>query len=90
MTRKFFALTTAALVTLGAVAPSAQAMETGEMVDMITGKVYRMLEDNGIPTDSVSGLSLNQIVRISLCEQTSMDGDGGSTKACIEAAIRNQ
>lgn len=89
MTRKLIALTAASVVSLGALAPAAQAMTMGDMASMLTGKVYEVLSDNDISTDIVSDLSLNQIVRISRCEEAaSQEGSAQSEKQCVEAVIR--
>lgn len=62
MRRRLIALATAATLGLGATAPSAQTLEMG--YDMLTGAVYNMLVQRGLPTDKINDLSLQEIAQI--------------------------
>lgn len=64
MKTKIIAAATAAALTLGTVAPAAAQMTMRDGTNMLTGMVYNEFVTRGIPTDTVSDLSLAQLAQI--------------------------
>jgi len=84
MKRKIIALTTAATLTLVAMAPMAQAMT--QEFNMLTGAVYNELVARGLPTDNIQSLTLGQLALIKAAIDSD-DSEGKITqniKAIIE------
>ena len=87
MTRKLIALVTAATISLAAVAPAAQSMEME--FNMLTGAVFNALKSHDLPTDTIDGLTLNQIGQINAIENDDSIPESNK-KQQIEAIMRNE
>lgn len=74
MTRKIVALTTAAVLSLSAMAPAAYSMSLE--FNMLTGAVFNELRSRGLPTENIHDLTLSQLAII----KGIVDGDGSEGK----------
>ncbi len=83
MKTKLIALATAATIALGAAAPMANAM--GAELNMLTGAVFKELQQRGLPTDNILDLSLSQIVEIKAI--TEGDESTGNQNIAIKSVL---